>query len=371
MKNPIITFTFIVLGVFFHEKILAQPNLVDTKATPQTAALFFNLKETPKKGVIFGHQDDPAYGVNWVAEKGRSDVKDVCGDYPGLYGWDISKLGRAYNIDSVNFDNMRRWIVEGYKRGGIHAVSWHLDNPVTGGNAWDKTPAVAAILPGGARHEYYKQQLDLVADYFLSLKAGKGELVPIIFRPFHEHTGNWFWWGKGNCTTDEYVKLWQFTVKYLRDEKQVHNLLYAYSTDQFYSEAQYLEFYPGDEFVDILAYDDYHSIKAVSERDKLHYRLKTLVTLAEAKGKVAALSETGLEGVTINDWFTQVLLDGIQSDETGKRIAFVMVWRNANVKHHYASYPSHPSAPDFVKFFKNPFTLFEKDLPNMYELPKN
>jgi hypothetical protein len=52
----------------------------------------FNLLEIPKTGIIFGHQDDLAYGVNWKAESGRSDVKEVCGDYPGVYGWDISRL---------------------------------------------------------------------------------------------------------------------------------------------------------------------------------------------------------------------------------------------------------------------------------------
>jgi mannan endo-1,4-beta-mannosidase len=349
------------------EIAIAQPVLVDRNATAQTKALFFNLLEIPKKGIIFGHQDDLAYGVNWKAESGRSDVKEVCGDYPGVYGWDISRLGQTENIDSVNFNSMKRWIVEGYERGGIHTVSWHMDNPLTGGNSWDKTSAVAAILPGGQKHEFYKEQLDLVAAFFQSLKGKNGELVPIVFRPFHEHTGNWFWWGKGNCTHEEYVQLWQFTVRYLRDEKQVHNLLWAYSTDQFSSEAQYLEFYPGDDFADILAYDDYHSIKSINEREKLRFRLKTIVTLAEARGKVAALSETGLEGIPISDWFTNVLLGGILSDDTGRRIAWVLVWRNGNNKHHYAPYPGHSSAADFVKFYNDPATLFERDLPNMYK----
>jgi len=366
MKSP---FRFFLLSILClaSEIVIGQPGLVDPNATEQTKALFFNLREIPKKGIIFGHQDDLAYGVSWKAESSRSDVKEVCGDYPGVYGWDISRLAQPENIDSVNFERMKQWIVEGYERGGIHTISWHLDNPVTGGNSWDKTPAVAAILPGGAKHEFYKEQLNLVADFFQSLKGKNGEYVPLVFRPFHEHTGNWFWWGKGNCTSEEYVNLWQFTVRYLRDEKQVHNLLWAYSTDQFYSEAQYLEFYPGDDFADILAYDDYHSIKSINEREKLQYRLKTIVTLAEARGKVAALSETGLEGIPIDDWFTKVLLEGIQSDDTGRRIAWVLVWRNGNSKHHYAPYPGHSSAADFLKFYSDPATLFERDLPDMYK----
>lgn len=347
-----------------------QVSPIDSNSTKKTKALYANLKEISGKGVLFGHQDDLAYGVGWKNEKGRSDVKDVSGSYPALYGWDVSKLGVEINIDSVGFQNMKSWIKEVYKKGGVNTISWHMDNPVTGGDSWDNTPAVYSILPGGEKHEFYKQRLDLFADFLNDLKVGFGTKIPIIFRPFHEHTGAWFWWGKGNCTKEEYVALWQFTVKYLRDEKGIHHLLYSYSTDQFNSKEQYLEFYPGDEFVDIIAFDDYHSIKQIETKDQLAYRLRTVVELAESKNKVAAFSETGMEKVPIDDWFTEILLEGIMSDDVGKRIAYVMVWRNAWPSHHYAPYPGHPSAPDFIKFRKDPYTIFAEDLPNMYKYPR-
>lgn len=211
----------------------------------------------------------------------------------------------------------------------------------------------------------------MFADFLNELKVGLGTKIPIIFRPFHEHTGSWFWWGKGNCTSEEYIALWRFTLEYLRDEKNLHHLLYSYSTDQFNSEEQYLEFYPGDNYVDIIAFDDYHSIKSIDEQEKLVYRLKTVVELAESKDKVAALSETGLETIPVDDWFTSILLNGIESDDIGKRIAYVMVWRNAWPHHHYAPYPGHSSAADFIKFRKDPYTIFEDDLPKMYRMPKS
>jgi len=342
---------------------------IDKKASKKTKALYLNLNEISKKAVLFGHQDDVAYGVGWKDEEGRSDVKDVCGAHPALYGWDVSKLGNSFNIDTVDFEKMKVWIKEAFKRGGINTISWHMDNPATGGNSWDNTPAVSTILPGGEKHEFYKQRLDLFAGFLNDLKVGFGVKIPIIFRPFHEHTGDWFWWGKGNCTGEEFVQLWQFTVRYLRDEKKIHHLLYSYSTDQFNSKEQYLEFYPGDEFVDIIAFDDYHSIKSTEDREKLAFRLRKVVEIAESKNKIAAFSETGLEKVPIDDWFTNILLEGIKSDDIGKRIAYVMVWRNAWSHHHYAPYPGHTSAPDFIKFRNDPFTIFEEDLPNMYKNP--
>ena len=128
---------------------------IDPNATAETRALFFNLRRLARQHVLFGHQDDLAYGHDWVAEPGRSDVRESSGSYPAVYGWEVSGIERSSpkNIDGVDFDRMRGWIAEGYRRGGVITISWHLDNPLTGRNAWDTTSAVAAILPGGARHE--------------------------------------------------------------------------------------------------------------------------------------------------------------------------------------------------------------------------
>ncbi len=360
----------IILLIAIYHISIAQNLPIDKDATKKTKNLYANLQVIAGKGILFGHQDDLAYGIGWWDEPGRSDVKEVSGSYPALYGWEISRLGQEVSIDSVNFERMKSWIKEVYKRGGVNTISWHMDNPATGGNSWDNTPAVATIIPGGEKHEFYKQKLDVFADFLNDLKVGFGIKIPIIYRPFHEHTGSWFWWGKGNCTAEEYKALWQFTVKYLRDEKNIHHLLYSYSTDQFDSKEQYLEFYPGDEYVDIIAFDDYHSVNNLNDREKLKFRLKTVVELAESNGKIAALSETGSETIPVNDWFTNNLLGGITADEIGKRISYVMVWRNARLNHHYAPFPGHPSAPDFVKFRNDPYTIFEDDLPKMYKKPK-
>jgi mannan endo-1,4-beta-mannosidase len=360
----------IILLLAFYQYSSAQDLPVDKGATKQTKALYANLKAISGKGVLFGHQDALAYGIGWKEEKGRSDVKDVCGSYPALYGWEVGKLGQSMSIDSVDFEKMKGWIKEAYRRGGVNTISWHMDNPATGGSSWDKTPAVAMLIPGGDKHEFYRQRLDVFADFLNDLKVGFGTKIPIIFRPFHEHTGNWFWWGKGNCSREEYIALWQFTVKYLRDVKGIHHLLYSYSTDQFDSEEQYLEFYPGDDFVDIIAFDDYHSVNNLQQRERLIYRLRTVVELAESRNKIAAFSETGSETIPQADWFTNNLLAGIKADDTGRRIAYVMVWRNAWPHHHYAPYPGHPSAPDFVKFRQDPYTIFEEDLPKIYRMPK-
>src|SRR2546423_13487803 len=149
------------------------PAPVDPGATAETRALFVNLRRLAGKALLFGHQDDLAYGVQWFNEPGRSDVKETAGSYPAVYGWDVGGLEqeRGVNLDAVAFERQRGWIADGYRRGGVITLSWHMRNPVTGGNAWDTTQAVPAILPGGAQHEHYKRWLDRFADYAKSLPA--------------------------------------------------------------------------------------------------------------------------------------------------------------------------------------------------------
>src|SRR5256886_2275971 len=122
------------------------PALVDPGATAETRALFVNLRRLAGKALLFGHQDDLAYGVQWFNEPGRSDVKETAGSYPAVYGWDVGGLeadGGA-NLDAVAFERQRGWIAEGFRRGGVVTLSWHMRNPVSGGNAWDTIRAVPA-----------------------------------------------------------------------------------------------------------------------------------------------------------------------------------------------------------------------------------
>ena len=95
----------------------AAPTPINPRATPQTVALYQNLKALEGRATLFGHQDALAYGHNWSAVDGRSDVKDVVGAHPSVLGFDVGRLetGSRTNIDGVDFDNMKRWIRQGYE----------------------------------------------------------------------------------------------------------------------------------------------------------------------------------------------------------------------------------------------------------------
>lgn len=346
----------------------------DKQATKETIALYHNLKRLLQKGIMFGHQDDLAYGVGWKYVPGKSDVKEVTGDYPAVYGWELGRLelDHPVNIDSVPFDKMQQYITDIYNRGGVITLSWHLNNPLTGKTAWDPASgSVASVLPGGEKNDLYKSWLDKVAAFILSLKGRNGEQIPVIFRPFHELNGNWFWWGKDYCTPEEYKKLYQSTVSYLRDTKNIHSLLYAYNTDRFDSKGEYLEKYPGDEWTDVVGFDIYQR-KNGREANEQFARdagqmLTTLEEIATESNKIPALTEFGYDKVPHRTWWTTALWKAIQSHN----ISYALAWRNAGGKpsDYYLPYKGQVSEKDFVKFYKYKRTLFQKDLTkeNLYK----
>ncbi len=352
-------FSFIACCCFVHVAV--------ADLTPETAALLNSLKTISGKHILLGHQDATAYGVDWSAEPGKSDVKSTSGAYPAVYGWDVGHLeiDNAANLDNVSFDLLRIRIVEAYKRGGINTISWHSTNPVNGGSAWDTTQySVREILPKGKHHDTYVNYLQRLADFFKSLTTNDGTAVPIIFRPFHEHTGSWFWWGAAFCTPEDYIALWRYTADYLRNESGLKNLLIAYSSSTINTEANYLERYPGDGYVDIVGFDDYCMDDEAAYIDRMSNSLRILTKIAKDRDKVPAITETGYEQIPNPNWFTQVLYPAIKDYP----IAWVLLWRNAinRPNHYYVPYPTHPAADDFREFHRLPTILFEDGLAPLH-----
>ena len=339
--------------------------------TPETQNLLTNLNKIASKGIMFGHQDDPLYGVTWEGDSNRSDVKSVVGDYPAVMGFDIGRieLGSEKSLDNVNFDIIRQEIISQFNRGGVITISWHMYNPLTGGDSWDVETkgVVTSILPNGENHNKFMSWLKQGADFFNSLVAEDGTKIPVLFRPWHEHTGSWFWWGKDNCTTEEYKQLWLLTYNYFQDQG-VNNLLFAYSPDSQGPGEIYMERYPGDEYVDLLGLDIYHRDNEEgieTYQNTLDTILSFLTVEGEKRNKPIAVTETGLEAIPIANWWTHVLLSSLEKYP----VTYVVVWRNARDRpdHYYAPYPGQESAEDFVKLYNSPKTLFVKDIPNLYK----
>ena len=368
MKSLIFLFLILFLTVTAcNSQVNPKVSNADSKATVLTVKLLANMKALSSKGIMIGHQDDMAYGVGWKAPNGKSDVYKVCSDYPAVFGWDLGQIekGSAVNLDSVPFSDMAKYAVEINAMGGISTFSWHLDNPLTGGSAWDVTRngVVKSILPGNANNAEFNHWLDNVAAFFSGLKDKNGEAIPVIFRPFHEHTGDWFWWGKAHCTSDEYKQMWVYTVKYLTETKNLHNLIFAYSPAASFKDLnEYSERYPGNEYVDIAGFDIYQDAGQANSifAGILREKLTMLNEFAKAHNKLAAITEIGFEQIPEAKWWTGVIYPVMKDFQ----VSYALFWRNAanRPNHYYMPYPGQKSENDFRDFYSLQGTLFLKDI---------
>ena len=360
-------------------------SMVDQYATLETRAMYSNLWAIKDKGFIFGHHDDLWCGRYWLGEEGRSDTKDVCGDYPGVLGVDFAELidDRYANDPTINGYKLKS-VKQAYDMGMVTIVCLHMDNPLTYnktgadhnkvGGAWDntdKTVVKQILTDGSVVQNTYKEWMDRLADIIKNLKGTDGKTIPVILRPYHEHNHTWSWWGSQCTTEQEFKSLWQWTVKYLRDTKNVHNVIYAISPqiDSQQSEDEYLSRWPGDDYVDFLGMDCYQGIN----NSVFTSNLKTLSRVSLEKKKPCGVTETGVEGFTKEKYWTENIL----APMTGRKVSLLVTWRNKYVgtddsdKHYYSVYKGHPSEKNFVEMYKADNTFFCHDLPDMYKMAEN
>lgn len=325
--------------------------------------LISRIKKIQGTGIMIGHQDDPVYGHNWKWDEGKSDIKDVVCDYPAVMGFELGgiELDSVRNLDGVPFSRMRKEIIEQYQRGGVIELSWHAYNPVTGKTAWDSScNPVKDILKCGKLNNKFQRWLDKVAMFLKSLKTVNGQQIPVIFRPWHEMSGGWFWWGTNSCTPQEYKQLYIDTYNYMARQK-LTNLVWTYSPNGGCGD--FMKYYPGDKYIDMLGIDiyDFDADNAKYQKN-LVQELDRLQQLGREHKKLIALTETGAQQLPDKEWFTKVFWPVAKNYP----ISYVLFWRNAwdNPKETYMTYPGHTTEKDFCDFAAYPRTLFVKDIKN-------
>ena len=402
--------------------------LVDAEAMDATKNLYAYIKAVGESdSVIFGHQNDThkksgATGDGFT----NSDTKDVTGSIAGVVGldtlsltgdeaseWDTPEADRIANLANItkeaaaegaiitmsahmpNFDVIDKR-VKAFEEGGKTATAndtlgyWEVDgekqynfsgytpNVVTG-------DVVSRIMPGKDLNYLYTDYLDLIADY---AKAVEGDGVTILFRPLHECTGSWFWWGAAQCDEQAYINLYRYTVTYLKETKDVHNMIYVYGPG---SEAEnvdeYAARYPGDDYVDMIGYDMYHSTPTQENEATYLANIRKqnaiLKAFAAEHNKIYAVTETGIangsygvlpSGNEVKDWYTQ-LLDTICEDGG---VSYVLLWANFNDSTHiYIPFVTekkedgilhgHEMLDDFINFYNDERSVFASDMNNGYK----
>lgn len=262
-------------------------SLVNRNATANTKKLYSFLKDSYGKYVITGQQCDG--GINGNEFKA---IKNLTGDYPALLGLDMMDYTPSRTALGASSSAVEK-AIEFANKGGIVTFCWHWNAPTeylnsTANNSdgwwggfYTKSSKfdIAKVMNG--QDAKGKKLLDRdIKEIAKQLKRLEKAGVPVIWRPLHEASGGWFWWGaKGS---DAYKKLWKYLYNELTNTYGCNNLIWVYN-------GQSADWYPGDEYVDIVGEDIYPGNHVY---DPQVSRFKQAISYG-SKTKITALTENG------------------------------------------------------------------------------
>ncbi len=280
-------------------------SLVNKNSTANTKKLYSFLKDSYGKYVITGQQCDG--GINGNEFKA---IKNLTGDYPALLGLDMMDYTPSRTAFGTSSSAVEK-AIEFANKGGIVTFCWHWNAPTEYLNSTANSPDgwwggfytqsskfdIAKVMNG--QDAKGKKLLDRdIKEIAKQLKRLEKAGVPVIWRPLHEGSGGWFWWGaKGS---DAYKKLWKYLYKELTNTYGCNNLIWVYN-------GQSADWYPGDEYVDIVGEDIYpgnhvYDPQVSRFRQAINYGSKTKITALTENGCIFDIDSA----VSINalwSWF--------------------------------------------------------------------
>ncbi|MBN1952809.1 MAG: hypothetical protein JW801_16520 [Bacteroidales bacterium] len=268
---------------------------VSPNASAEASALLDFISSISGKYMLTGQHNYPN-----TKDRNTQFAAYYTGKTPVVYSID---WGHAREGDSDSYlarPDIVKECIRQHSLGSLITICWHAvpptaEEPITFRALPDSDPDSIqsvqgkltdrqfrdVLTPGTALYKQWCKQVDSVVVYLKQLQDAH---VPVLWRPYHEMNGNWFWWGArtGEYSTRRlYIQLFDRLVKH----HKLNNLVWVWSVDRFDNPAMYYEqYYPGKEYVDILSLDVYGN-----DFKKTYYdSLKVL-----ADGKPIALAEVG------------------------------------------------------------------------------
>lgn len=236
-----------------HAAAPANPN-----ATPEARALLQLLTSLSGQKILSGQES--MWNDGSFPSTRDQYVKQKTGKYPAVYVSDFGDFGTG------NLQDRRRVVsnaIAYHRQGSIISFQYHLIQPDLPdgsgfqamnikGSTYTKVPDM--LTPGHALNTELNRRLDDLAGYFRTLQDSG---VPVIWRPYHEMTGDFFWWSH----QDRFQDLWKYTFDYLTTKKQCNNLLWMFSANWYPAGSTGKNapefYYPGHAYVDMLGCDFY------------------------------------------------------------------------------------------------------------------
>lgn len=215
-----------------------------------TQAVYDYILDIRGKGIISGQQSSTKKNSNYEADY----IYEISGKYPAIKGLDFISHEYDEEADKTYFDDYQKVVdqaIEWWDRGGIVTICWHWGTPPDGfgyESSKGQIDMTEALTEGSELNKAMIHRMDEVAEYLVKLRdAG----VPVLWRPFHEFDGGWFWWGKG--TSEQFIELWKLMYERYTEKWGLNNLIWVLGHALSIKE----EWYPGDEYVDVTGFDSY------------------------------------------------------------------------------------------------------------------
>ncbi|MDR1258368.1 MAG: glycoside hydrolase family 26 protein [Tannerellaceae bacterium] len=262
------------------------PDPVNPGITPEAKALLLKLYQSVDEGKIISAQHHSEYQMiqpEWY-EQDRNRIMEASGKTPLMWGGDMG-WERQMVINHA---------IDEYEKGHIITLMWHSQRPLDEGatifreqcqGEFSDEEWQELVTPGTDAYNGWLAKADEVAGY---LKQLKDKNIPVLWRPYHEMNGEWFWWGDRRGENG-FIKLWKMMYDRYVNYHHLDNLIWVWNAngprdipnDTAYD---YDLFFPGVEYVDVLATDIYNNDWKQSHHDQL---------IELGKGKLIALGEIG------------------------------------------------------------------------------
>lgn len=335
---------------------------VDPNASFETKNLYNNIASIALSNkFVFGQEFPLTFQLNTLdSNLNTSDCKDVVGDHPGVYGIDPHyMLYKSSSQKQIHINEAKH----AYSNGSIVTFDFHQQsksdhkiyyNDIS--TSSDKSLMYDIVNNKNDSRVWFYNELDKVID-IINNDLG----FPVIYRPFHEMNGNWFWWGTKatNHSPQLYIDFFRLTVNYIKSKSNL--VLFGWTPSDKINNS----YYPGDNYVDIVGIDAYDVGYST-----LKSNLIDLSIFATNHNKVAILSEVGKNNYVNNDptFWTSTVLKAIQDGGNEIRIAWALAWFNAPWKSSQNdlfipnSNSSNQVKDDFDKFYNSSTTLFQNEV---------
>ncbi len=215
----------------------AQHRLSNPKATKEAVALYAYLNDIYGKKTLSG-QMSSSWGIDEIKY-----IKEVTGKSPAINGFDF--------INSKDNQEEAKSAIDWWKSGGIPTMMWHMGAPGLGEGYESSKKSInidKCFEEGTTEYKVFWAELKEKADLLEQLQKAN---VPVLWRPFHELNGDWFWWSKQG--PEKFKRLWTTMYNYYTKTRKLNNLIWVLC----YTGKPDAAWYPGDAYVDIAGADTY------------------------------------------------------------------------------------------------------------------